>query len=1097
MSFKLKSRKKFIYPAYQDRPGLFKKWLFLFLLIITGWQTGYGQDPFKQLTVKVEYAAKQATATQLFDHLQQQSDYSFLFDRTAFNKVFLPDLNYKNVALGVVLASLQKRHGFLFSVAGKSIAVKQGTIPPPQKDPGRITGKIIDEETGQPVAGATILIGNKGITTEVDGSFNVSLPKGSYTAVISYIGYGTKEVAGIEIGDNQTFSLNATLKREKGQLSVVVVKSSAKKESINALYARQKNNAAVSDGITAEQISRTPDNNAAQVLKRVSGLQVSDNKYVVIRGLSDRYNNVLLNGAMLPSSEPNKRNFAFDMVPSALLDRIIVNKTATPDLTGEFAGGLVQVETKDIPTENFLQLTMGMGFNTQSTGKDMIGLDRGKNAWIGFASDVHKKPAGMSFGEYSALQATVPRNTPASDPARQQMHRFLAGMPDNWTLKKYTALPTQNYQLQLGRVIPFKNESRLGVVAAITYRNEQDIEKRNLYSIYSNNFQGTNNHYTTALGASLNLGYQFKKHKFTLQNTYNRKFSDNMWKYTGVDGDNSNMRHDDYNNVTIINQLFQSQLGGEHLLGKHAIKVDWFASAARTDRDQPYSRLVARLNGMEQDHYPSDYFFYDLGDITLKNGNLFYSELKEKMYNWAVNIQVPFKLFKMAQSFKAGYQAKYRTADFGANLFRIFSFDGGNTSAAGVPYNEVFSSNSFADNLYLYAISGQGRERANAESAEGYDGSQHLHAYYGMLDLKPLSHLRLIGGMRIENNDQSVSDYVWNETTRNFELKLIKNKQTDWLPSVNAIYSLTSKLNLRAAWYKTVARPDFREMSSFSYWDYDFFAPITGTPLRTTRIENADVRVEYYPSPGEIISISGFYKKFRDPIELMYIGTSGSTAYFYKNLEGATDKGMELDFRKKLDFISLSSAFLSHMYISGNLTWLDASVSFYPDDAVDQQGDRVHPKRDRPLSGQSPYIINAGLLYAGNTFGVNASYNRNGKRIVFASPDRATDEYENPRDLLDLQVSYRFMKEKKAELKLNISDLLNQEQLFYQNRFNEGNPFGFDPGWASVERYPGVGTGLLPEHKDPQGTSYNKDYDTVVRRYKFGTTYTISFSYRF
>ena len=342
----------------------------------------------------------------------------------------------------------------------------------------------------------------------------------------------------------------------------MVVRSSAKKESVNALYARQKNNAAVSDGITAEQISRTPDNNAAQVLKRVSGLQVSDNKYVVIRGLSDRYNNVLLNGTTLPSSEPNKRNFAFDMVPGALLDRIIVNKTATPDLPGEFAGGLVQVETRDIPTENFLQLTAGLGFNTQSTGKDMIGLDRGKHAWAGFASDVHRKPAGMSFGEYSALEAAVSRNTPATDPARQKMHQFLSGIPDNWTLKKYTALPARNYQLQMGRVLPFRNESRLGLVAGLTYRNDQDVEKRSLYRIYGNDFEGANNHYTTTIGGMLNLGYQFGRHRFTLQNTYNRKFSDNMWKYTGVDGDNSDMRHDSYNDVTIISQLFQSQLGG-------------------------------------------------------------------------------------------------------------------------------------------------------------------------------------------------------------------------------------------------------------------------------------------------------------------------------------------------------------------------------------------------------------------------------------------------------------------------------------------------------------------------------------------------------
>lgn len=1035
--------------------------------------------------------------------LAAQSPYKFFYDQQAAAQLHIDQLSFNNVPVEEVLKKMHEILPVSYQVLRNEVSLQietseQFSRRKLQERPGKISGKVLDDK-GETMPGASLKIIqlNKNLQTSADGSYQVDVLPGSYTVEVSFIGYQSKRITDVTVRPDKVTELDILLKTGAHSLNAVTVTATYKRASIEGMYARQKNNAAMSDGITAEQISRTPDNNTAQVLKRVSGLQITDNKYVVIRGLSDRYNNVLLNGAMLPSSEPNKRNFAFDMVPSAILDRVVVNKTATPDLTGEFAGGLVQVETRDIPTENFLQITIGTGYNTQSTGKDMYGLDRGNKAWLGFASDVHKKPAGMTFGEYSALQATVPRNTPATDPARVKMHGFLSGMPDNWTIRKYTAMPTQNYQLQLGRVIPFKNDSRLGLVAGLAYRNDQDIERRKLYAIYGNNFEGTNNHYTTTLGGTLNMGYQFRKHKFTLQNTYNRKFSDNMWKYAGVDGDNGNMRHDSYNNVTIISQLIQSQLGGEHSFGKRAVKVDWFASAARTDREQPYSRVLARLNGQEQTHYPPDYFFYDLGDLQLKNGNLFYSELKEKMYNWAVNVQVPFRLFELGQTFKTGYQGKYRSADFGANLYRILSFDGGNTSAAGVPYNEVFSRNNFGKDLYMQAVTGQGRSRGDAASSEGYDGTQRLHAYYGMLDLKPLQRLRIIGGVRAENNDQNVSDYVWNEATKAYELKLISNKQTDWLPSANVIYSFTDKLNLRAAWYKTVARPDFREMSSFSYWDYDFFAPISGTPLRTTRIENVDLRLEYYPSPGEIMSISGFYKKFRDPIELMYIGTSGSIAYFYRNLESAMDRGIEVDLRKSLRFISPASTFLSSLYISGNFTWIDANVSFYPDDAVDEEGKHVQPKRDRPLSGQSPYIVNAGLLYAGSVFGVNVSYNRYGKRIVFASPDRSTDEYENPRDLMDLQVSYRFLKEKRAEVKLNVNDILNQEQRFYQNRFDAGNSFGFDPGDASVDRYPGVGEALSPDRVDPKGTSYNRNYDTVVRRYRFGTTYTLNFTYRF
>lgn len=1055
---------------------------------------------------KITLSENNASLAKVFKKISQQTGYGFMVEGSTLKTAKQVTINVKDAALENVLAEIFQGQPLQFVIKDQMVMVSkkedlanntfQNATParklPP---PGRITGKIVDEK-GQTLPGATVMITelNKTVISSVDGTYTIEAGPGSYTLEVKFIGYQPQRITEVAVIPGKATTLDIAMKVSATALSTVIVTSSFKKASVEGLYARQKNNAAVSDGITAEQISRTPDNNTAQVLKRISGLQVSDNKYVVIRGLSDRYNNVLLNGAQLPSSEPNRRNFAFDMVPSAILDRIVVNKTATPDLTGEFTGGLVQIETKDIPTENFVQLTLGSGFNTRSTGKEMLGLDRGKNAWIGFASDIHKKPGSMSFGAYSALEGKINNTTPATDPIRQQMHQFLKEIPDNWTLKKYTAMPTQNYQFQLGQVIPFKDENQLGVIAALTYRNEQDIEDRHLHNPTQFDYNGTANNYTTTLGGSLNLGYRFGKNKITLQNTYNRKFSDEMWKYTGIDEDNSNTRKDSYSDVTIISQLFQSQLDGEHTLSKAGIKVDWFASAGRMDRNQPYSRVMSRNNGRlgENPNFPPDYFSFDLADLQLKNGNLFYSELGEKIYNWAANVQVPFHLFNLGQTFKAGYQGKYRTADFGASLFRMYAFSDG-SYPAGTPYEQVFTQENFGRDLYLHSVSGNAGKHGD-DSADGYNGFQRLNAGYAMLDLKPLNKLRLIGGIRAERNDQNIYDDIWDEPTQTINRRLINNKQTDWLPSVNAIYSITSKLNFRAAWYKSVARPDFRELSSFAYWDYDLVGTVGGGPLQTTRISNADLRLEYYPAPGEVISVSGFYKKFSNPIEVLF---TGKASYYYKNLESALDHGLEVDFRKSLNFVGSASPFWQNLYLSGNFTLLKASVSFYQSDAKDDAGNPVSPKRDRPLAGQSPYIINGGLLYAGKTFGLNLSYNRYGKRIVYASADRGQDEYEKPRDLVDLQASYKFLKEKRAEIKFNISDLLNQEEISYKNQFDKGNPFGFDPTNSSVERYPGSGEALQPKAKDPKGTTYNKDYDTVVRRYKFGSTYSINFIYRF
>ncbi|WP_188316016.1 TonB-dependent receptor [Chitinophaga agrisoli] len=1075
--------------------------MFLFLIITltaSGVLVASGLKSQDLKEVKIKINGNGHSVRDLLDDIERQSGFSFYFAEEIGDIKHI-SLSTKTTSLYEVLEAIATDKRLRFKQSGWMIAVtKMPALPKPPK-PGKVYGKVLDEKGGTlPGANIKVIETGAGTQTGVDGNYTLVLAPGTYTLEISYVSYRTRRITSVVVAENGSTSLNISMKLSTNALSEVVVTSSYSKASVEGLYARQKNNAAVSDGITAEQISRTPDNNTAQVLKRVSGLQISDNKYVVVRGLSDRYNNVLLNGAQLPSSEPNRRNFAFDMIPSAILDRIVVNKTATPDLTGEFTGGLVQIETKDIPDSNFYQVTIGTGYNTQSTGKDMFGLDRGKNAWIGFGSEIHKKPAGMDFGEYNGLERSIDRTAPATDPTRQKMHQFLGSMPDNWLLKKYVAAPMQNYQLQLGRVIPFKNESRLGIIAALTYRNEQTIENRDMVSLPFFNYKGTANNYATTLGGSLNLGYRFGKNKITLQNTYNRKFSDVLWKYTGKNIDNADQRVDNYSNVTIINQLFQSQLGGEHVLSKNGIKADWFVSAGSVNRDQPYSRLVARVGGHPLDNLPPDYQTIDLNDNQLRNGNLFYSELTERVYNWAANVRVPFHLLHLSQSLKAGYQGKYRTADFGADLYRMYSFSDA-PDFNGLPYDQILNQQNFATYLYLHPLNAGGQNAATAQSAGGYNGAQHLNAFYTMLDLQLLKQLRLIGGMRAEHNDQQVDDGLVKGDDGTLAQKVTTVKQTDWLPSVNAIYALTDKMNVRAAWYKTVARPDFRELSSFAYWDYDLFSMVQGASLQTTNIENVDLRLEYYPSPGEVISLSGFYKNFHNPIEMLIIPSSGGggTVYYYKNLESALDKGLEVDFRKSLNFIAPSSGFMSHIYLSGNFTWLDANVSFYPNDAVDENKKPIYPKRDRPLAGQSPYIVNGGLLYAGSSFNVNLSYNRYGKRIVFASPDRGEDEYENSRNLLDLQVSYKFLKNKRAELKLNITDLLNQEQIFYKNQFDEGNPLGFDLRLTSVERYPGEGDALLPGQKDPKGTSYNKDYDRVVRRYRFGTTYSMNFIYRF
>ncbi|MCC8407818.1 TonB-dependent receptor [Mucilaginibacter sp. UR6-1] len=1039
---------------------------------------------------------------QAFSQLNGQAGYSYVYDNGRAKNIKLKDLNYKKVALSRVLKSLQNEVPFSLTVDGASIMVRIEDVKPAVRvKNGIVSGKIVDEK-GEPLPGATVKVIETGLGTQtnVDGQYTLSMLPGIYTIEITYISFQTQRVSGVRVTEGQLTPLNVSLKAAAGSLQEVLVTASYQRASIEGLYAKQKNNAAMSDGITAEQISRTPDNNTAQVLKRVSGLQVSQNKYVVVRGLSDRYNNVLLNDNQLPSSEPNRRDFAFDMVPSALVDNIVVNKTATPDLPGEFTGGLVQITTKDIPEEDFINVTIGQGFNSQATGKDFIGGYRGSANYLGFTNKYQKQPEGMSFGEYNVLANKIAGNQ-ASAAEKSAAANFLGSFPDNWKMQRYKAQPIQNYAFSMGKTIPLKDD-RIGFVAALTYRNEQTADVDDQYYPTVLDYKGTDYDFTTLLGGSANIGYTSGTNKWVIKNTYNRRFTDKLFRFSGIDFMSSNARMNGYTAQTLLNELFQSSLHGEHALGKRVVKLDYNFGISTINRDQPNNRIMSMRGLPVTSPGPDNYFEYNFNDFQPEYGSVFYTKLNETRFTYQANVQVPFKWLKRNQSFKIGYQGNYRKADYHADLYRIKNVPGADNQFNGLAYDRVYNNqNLIVQKLFFVPFIGNGKQSENG-SASGYNGNQHLNAYYAMVDVAPVKHLRITGGIRLEQNTQRVNTNTLGAVTDPNEVRpivdsLITLKKNDWLPSVNVIYALTPKMNIRSAFYKTVARPDLRELSFFEYFDIGTFRNITGNGLKSTDIRNFDLRYEFFPSPDELISVSGFYKEFKNPIELTFENTSSKPQLIYRNLAAAKDIGFEVDLRKSLGLVNPETAFWKKLYLSGSFTWVHATVELDRAAAVDGDGNPISTKRNRPLYGQSPYIINGGISYTGKYIGVNATYNRYGKRIVTSTISTAEDEYENPRDVVDLQFSYRFLKQQRAELRLNISDLLNQQLITYKNQYGPGNAT-YPERTPSVKPYPGDGTAEYPaEQLDPKGTAYNAPYDVVTFRRKNGTNYVLNFIYRF
>lgn len=1057
--------------------------LALLIMCISFTTVALAQQPEKKLDITL----RQAPLSALISQIESQTGYVVNIVKEEVDLATSVTVDVKQGTVRDVLNVALKGTNYSYQIESDVIIINR--VPAIKTNNGKLTGQVLDAKDNSPIIGATIKIGNMGTTTDVKGEYTLDLPYGTYSLNVSSIGYTSKRIDEVTIKGRDPLILNITLNVQKGTLKGVEVVATARRESISSLYLKQKNNAAISDGISAEQIRVTPDNNAAQVLKRVSGLTIQDDKFVTVRGLSDRYNNVLLNGAVLPSTEPNRRNFSFDIIPSGIIDNIVVNKTATPDLPSEFTGGLVQVNTKDIPTENYVSVTAGTGYNTNSVNRPFYSTPRGKNDYLGYDNGTRlwwKK--AWNRDEYTAAFE-------ANDYVKMgEMNRRI---PNNWGLYKYSYNPVQNYQLNIGRKLALKNSGNIGVTIGALYRHDETAEDevRNSPSSELSTLEGTTYRFRSSLGGVLNIAYQSGGHKIAIKNLYNHLFTNETNDYLGLVSGFSNYDETNrsYTSLTLINELRQHRIEGEHALGR-GIKFDWSGDLIKVKRDQPDTRNILATRHLTDP--PNFWRFEGLNDLAgyLERGlSIFNSRLLENRYNWNANLAIPFTVGTYKQKLKVGYAGAYRDADFeSVGLMALRDQKNPDPefekNTYGLPDYELLSPENMRPG-YLYYN--------RVQTKDDYAGMQRLHAGYVMLDAAFLGNFRFIGGIRYENNTAEITGPAYRPVTYNIVDTLIVYKKVNWLPSANLIYNLTPKTNIRLAYSQTLARPDFRERTAFQYYEFKertIYYGLTG--LRDTKIDNYDIRFEFYPSAGEVISVSGFYKKFNSPVELVTTPTSSGFAYFYFNLRDSESRGVEVDFRKSLGFIKSSSTFLSNMYVSGNFSWMKANVNYDADALLTASrgvgGNQDKPSansRNRPLQGLSPYVINAAVGYSGKPVGVQLSYNRFGPRIIVGGLYPYHDLYEKPRDVMDLQLNARLLKEK-LDIRLNISDLLQQSIVEYYNIRNSGG--------ASAEIGPEdwYRTDTNP-NKDPRKTGYNPELDYTRYKSTRGTNITFNVTYNF
>jgi outer membrane receptor protein involved in Fe transport len=1058
--------------------------------------------------VNIEYNGT-VKADVLFRELAKQTGYQFYYDKATVGQVSLQDIHYRKSTLGTVLTALDAR-GFDFRVTNKDVAVKyakpsvqqtrQAARPVVQRQqPGRIGGKIVDDR-GEVLIGASIKI------LQNNQAMQSNLSPGSYTVEVSYVAYTTKRITQVEVKAGELTSLNIVLNAAQSTLDQVVVTGSFKQESVAGLYAQQKNNASVTDGISAEQIARTPDNNIGQVLKRVSGVTTVDNKYVVVRGLSDRYNQAMIDGVTLPSTNMNRRNFSFDVLPQELVRNVVVNKTATPDMSAEFSGGQVSVNTMDIPTENFTMISIGSGMNTQSTGKDFLMLGERKGGdYLGLNSDMRKEPAGLQSWYWYNRVNTPPLgpngNYPADLPEDAETipgsgipYRSMDAIEQSRKIKsdglmvnRYKTAPFQNARFALGRVYNLNNDLRFGFSGGATYRNQQTLVQYNNvrggyadatvnYMDSTENGAGTSYRFNSTIGAALNVGLQGNNFKIGLKNMYSRIFDDNFNQAYRINyGGDSEFKYREQFQDPQATWVWQHKLEGENLLGGSGIKLDYTLGLTRIGQQvQDQRRLkylrTAVIGDMEYFQTPN---IYVPGNLSDDYDYRLWTNVNETDYNWGLSFTKDFDLGKhVTNTAKIGYSGwrKHRTLD----MTKV------------IPYTSFLDINNPIEGAYWDLLSTdkigaeQGQAYYWAEDLNGptFDGTMETHAPYVMLDQRFFEIVRLVYGVRAEhyNLANRQEEYImrrFGEIDDNWAL-FSTTGEKDWrfLPSVNLTYSLTSRMNLRAAYSKTAIRPDFRETAYFGFYDYELDANISGRQMVSTIVDNVDLRYEWYPASGEIISVSGFYKKMKDPIELVY---AQAGQYRFQNQYAAKNYGVEMEIRKSLGFIA-DKPWLQNLTLFGNGTWIksmvEAQTQPLPGENFEQE--RM-PSLNRPLYGQAPWIINGGIAYQDAVFGLTASYNRSGERSNTIDIQPELVEYENGRNLLDVQLSTRIWKQK-AEIKLNAGNLLDEYILFYRN----------------IDGYEGQ------DLKEGHTTAYEPEKgDRVTYRAKTGRNISLSFTYNF
>lgn len=901
----------------------------------------------------------------------------------------------------MIVPALMMVRGRFFATISVMIILLASQALHAQDAGGEVRGKVTSQETGQPVVRATVkLVDTKlGAISDLNGTYSIrKVPAGRYTVRVSYLGYKTQDIVGVDVS-NGLVRVDIVLQTAAISSDSIVVTARGGRGTEAALLNERRKSAVVSDGISAAQIRRLPDATGAEALSRVTGLSIVGSRYVNIRGSNERYNNTQLNGVALVSTDPGKRSFSFDLVPSNLLENTVVAKTFTPDLPGDFSGGLVQMNTTDFPDERVFRFSVAGSYVGGTTfGKMQFG-PRGKTDFLGLDDGLRALPA--------MLPDTPVLNRNYYKP--EELVEFAAQIPNNFRLSSITAAPNLNFVASYGDRISIA-ENDFGIVAALSYRN--NYQQTGIYrydtttgSIAKFRYNGTQNEFSTLWGGLLNFSYKISDlHTIGIKNTYNHTAEDQMTSVEGLSyyfqSEGQPERRYTYNYLQ--RSFYSGQLTGEHLFpALNDMRLQWRGFTSLGDRSEPDLRRLAQYRYGDS---TAPYTVVMGTFVDLFGSGRVYTDLNEELFGFGGDLTIPAGPVK----FKVGSLVENKLRNVSTRSF-VYSTSSNSTYTDTAAIDSLFDPNHIREN-------GIAIFEATATS-DKYDAQSNLQAGYIMADLPFVladQRFRAITGARYEN-----SRVLVHTVDASGEPVTVDYPTADWLPSASLIYEVTPVINVRLAYSRTLARPDFREFARNVFYDFILDALTYGNPdLRRSLISNYDFRFEVFPDPGDLVAVSVFHKRFVDAIEeVAIVNQSTQLERTWQNTNG-TNTGVELEVRKSFGFLSESFAPFS---FTVNYTWLDSKLDLQNVDSGRAQ---------RKLQGQSPYIINAGLYYDNADIGtsISLSFNRFGERISTVSNIYVPDLVEQPRNRFDLTISQDFLENYQA--KLTVRDLFPDDIVF-------------------------------------------------------------------